>query len=445
MHKKRVIIGAMIVCLSGCCFAATHYVALDGTNNSPYLTWADAATNIQWAVDVATNGETVLVSNGTYNLTNQIIITSNITVRSANGRDFTFINGNYPAYTNRCVYMTNGVLDGFTISNGFMLGYGGADITNGYGGGVYSKGVVERTIKNCRITGCVATNVSGSGAKGGGVYNNAINIAFDWRMGSVIDNCEVIGNISYNGAGGGIFTDNALVTNCTIAGNTNTGSAGETRAGGISASGDTLISNCKIYGNVGAGGNNYGGGVDLNESAIIRNSLLYGNQGDRGGGILFYHTSSKIQNCTVVSNTGRSAGGGIFVITPAANTNCIENTICYFNMCSSGSNINVIVAPPAYIGSCQIVNSCIAPTNAFPTAGIVGYYYTNNIEANPQFVDKDANNWRLSANSPCINAGTNQSWMTGAVDLDGRTRIRYGTVDMGAFELILSGTIYGFH
>ena len=57
----------------------------------------------------------------------------------------------------------------------------------------------------------------------------------------------------------------------------------------------------------------------------------------------------------------------------------------------------------------------------------------------------DAGNYRLSANSPCVNTGTNQFWMTDSCDLDGRTRICYGTVDMGAYERIYDGTIYTLH
>jgi len=34
--------------------------------------------------------------------------------------------------------------------------------------------------------------------------------------------------------------------------------------------------------------------------------------------------------------------------------------------------------------------------------------------------------------------------MTNGVDMDGKKRIRYGTVDMGVYELIYNGTIYGF-
>ena len=68
-----------------------------------------------------------------------------------------------------------------------------------------------------------------------------------------------------------------------------------------------------------------------------------------------------------------------------------------------------------------------------------------NTDANPQFVAKDSGNFRLSARSPCVNTGTNQNWMMNAVDLEGRKHIRYGRVDMGAYELIYDGSIYTVH
>ena len=55
-------------------------------------------------------------------------------------------------------------------------------------------------------------------------------------------------------------------------------------------------------------------------------------------------------------------------------------------------------------------------------------------------------NLRLTAGSPCINAGTNQAWMAGDVDLDGRTRVdRFSRlVDMGCYEYVPVGTLFGF-
>jgi hypothetical protein len=71
-----------------------------------------------------------------------------------------------------------------------------------------------------------------------------------------------------------------------------------------------------------------------------------------------------------------------------------------------------------------------------------------NIAEDPCFVDLDGtddapltysdNDWHLGGDSPCVDAGRNESWMWRATDLDGNNRIFYGaqsaTVDMGAYE-----------
>ena len=81
-------------------------------------------------------------------------------------------------------------------------------------------------------------------------------------------------------------------------------------------------------------------------------------------------------------------------------------------------------------------NCCTYPS---PDLGV------DNITNAPLFANTNIANYRLSANSPCVNTGTNWSWMTNTFDLDGKQRIRYGTVDMGAYERIYEGSIYKFH
>jgi len=428
-YKRLIIIAGILIAAN--CPAATHYVM--PTNSlaaDPYTSWETAGTNLIAVVNAAqTNTGTMVVwvTNGTYYLTNQVVISQALTLQSVNGREVTIVNGNNSPgrpVTNRCFYLnaSGAVLDGFTITNGIALAYPG-------GGGLVS--IAGTITRNCRVTGCIASNSSGGGI----------------RTSGVITNCEIIGNIGVSGSGGISTGSGATIVNCTIASNRIGPYTTEISGVGITMGGGTKVINCNIRGNYRDASHtagSYGGGVCMSTAGgIIRNSLVWENFADNGGGISMYGCSATIQNCTVISNRATFTGGGIHGFIPVNSTGLIENTVSYFNTPGAGSNIYNWVNN-VYSGSWQVVNSCFAPTSAVPVIGFPACVYANNTQANPQFAGKDANNWRLTRDSPGVNAGTNQTWMDGAFDLDGRPRRdRFsGIVDMGCYEYLPQGAIF---
>ncbi len=73
--------------------ATTFYVNIGNPAPvAPYTNWTTAATDIQSAIDAATNGDLILVTNGVYGaggrrglwpITNRVVIDKAVTVRSA--------------------------------------------------------------------------------------------------------------------------------------------------------------------------------------------------------------------------------------------------------------------------------------------------------------------------------------------------------------------------
>ena len=69
--------------------ATTYYVATNGSNTSPYDTWAKAAASIQTAVNAASNGDIIIVGSsdghgaGTY--TENVNVNKQLTIKSENG------------------------------------------------------------------------------------------------------------------------------------------------------------------------------------------------------------------------------------------------------------------------------------------------------------------------------------------------------------------------
>ncbi|MEI6789385.1 MAG: choice-of-anchor Q domain-containing protein, partial [bacterium] len=296
-----------------------RYVSTAGTHVSPFTTWATAATNIQAAVDVALEGETVWVSNGVYaagsrvtgDMTSRVAITNTITVRSVNGPSGTIIQGT-PTICG--VYMAEKAwLIGMTVTNG---GAYGVDVGGVFGG----------SLSNCVLTG-------NTGFMAGGACSNTLY------------HCTLTGNTG-NGGGGGAFA-------------------------------------CTLF-----------------------NCVLVRNQSDYAGA-----TCCTLYNCTLADNSGNAgsvANSTVFNSILAGNPDGIEGS-------TDSSVYFSIYWMPAWLrwGEWE------------PEDGV-----------NPQFVDYTNGNYRLLANSPCVNAGTNGFWTAGAVDFDGQRRIypSGGRVDIGAFE-----------
>jgi len=368
--------------------ATTNYVSKTGNHVSPFTSWANAATNIQSAVDVASSDNTVLVTNGTYNTggavtpgyscLNRVVITNNITVKSLNGPENTVIFGKGPRGSNavRGVYMSAGILDGFFLSNGHTRTIGHQSYDRG-GGGVnlcVGKGVVT----NCTINGNMAHF-------GGGVF---------CRTESIIKNCNIYGNFA-NWGGGVVNWLDGTIQNCIINRNTASGFGGGYCGNGI-------VLNCIISSNSASNG----GGIFIELDGIIRNCIINDNSANSGGGV-FFNITGTVQNCTISRNTATGNGGGTYY-------GAVNNCIIWDNSASSGSN---------FYGS-TINYSCSYP---LPSG-------EGNIFDNPQFVS--VSNFHLQATSPCRNAGTNLPYVYNTTDLDGNPRLVGDRVDMGAYEFV---------
>jgi parallel beta-helix repeat protein len=333
----------IFLAVAGSARAAVHYVDLNSPSPTPpYTSWATAATNIQQAVDAATAGDEILVTNGIYatggravygTMTNRVAVDKLLTVQSVNGPQFTVIQGyQLPGVTNgdgaiRCVYLTYGAsLSGFTLTNGATRGFvNGEDYTRELnGGGLWCEST------NAVISNCVVT-ANSANSDGGGAYQGTLN------------NSILTGNSSYTGGGAA----------------------------------SSILNGCKLTGN---SAYVYGGGA---YDSTINNSMLSGNSAMVGGGA----SGGALNNCTLTGNSAQTGGGvsADYLNYLTIPYNCkLNNCIVYFNTAGDGANDD---------SNCTLNFCCTTPA---PASG------TGNISFDPQLSSAS----HLSANSPCRGTGS---------------------------------------
>ena len=367
--------------------AETRYVSLTGAHVPPFTSWADAATNIQDAVDVCDAGDVVLVTNGVYahggrtvysaTTTNRVVLDRPVVLQSVNGPADTVIRGAPAAGGGcgpeavRCIYASEGCrVAGFTL-------HGGHTGTNSAwgddsGGGIYCQSDV--VVSNCVLTGC------GAMYGGGGA------------MFGLLAYCSITSNAATCGAGAAA----SVLNHCLLTGNAATNDMGTGSGGG--AYWGAMI-NCIVAGNRAQ----YGGGGVAN--AALTNCVLCDNVASNGGGAW----AGTLANCVLSGNRATYGGGGALA---SALRNCI-----------AVSNSSTLWPSTANYRDCEIAHTLTAPL--CPGEG--------NLTGDPGFVDAGGGDYHLRSDSPCINAGDNAAAPASA-DPDGRARIIGNVVDMGAYE-----------
>lgn len=330
---------------------------------SEILNVPDDFETIQGGIDESEDGDTVLVQPGEYveniSFEGKAIVVGSLILTTGDEAyiDSTVIDGDENGSVVRFDHEENenSILIGFTLTNGTGSEDMEGDIA---GGGIYCEDSGP-TISHCVITDNTAD-------LGGAMY---IIAYLDVEApGPTLVNCIISENSAEEG--GGIYGNGEefILANCSVSNNSS-----ENVGGGIYGEYcDIILDNCLISGNTteGDGGGLYCDPVYL----VVFNCTISGNLASHGAGIFGRRQSSiKTVNSILWDNTSNELNlisrGGI-------------RLLIAFSDIEGGRDAAVIVDP-----------------------GEVNWL-ENNIDDDPLFVNPDEDDFRLTEDSPCVDAGT---------------------------------------
>ena len=184
-----------------------------------------------------------------------------------------------------------------------------------------------------------------------------------------------------------------------------------------------------------------GGGLYLIRSydnpCSITNSLFANNiSGHFGGGLAISDSSPLVCNLTVVNNHSYGVNcGGIFFYQQSSPV--VLNCIVYGNTNEAPLEEPVQMWSWTYDEYAPEFHNCLVQyglENISNNEFI--HVYENCIDADPLFVSANHEDFRLRNESPCINAGSNETpiEILKGLDLDGHWRVSGDRIDLGAYE-----------
>ena len=376
---KKLLALALCALVAGQAEARTLYVdASRPNNNGNGLKAQTAKRTIQAAINIAKNGDTILVLPGTYSP----IKTNNkkITIKSSKGKSKTTIKntaeGNVAVALLGKTWSIGGYVgsDGYEIpkessapfSRGTDTTLAGFVLDGGYAGSSYGVqlGVSGGSVKSATIQRIGLKN--GGPIKGGAA------------RGSKLTSCLITGN-RFIGSGWG------LVRNCTL-------------------------NQCKITGNEGSGS-----GSLASDSTLVNTLVAQNINKDCG------FDCSTLLNCTVADNESRYQYSALELAYGSKFCNCIlfNNKRRKASLSYDGITVK--------LGAASVHNASKGNT----------YTNTNKTNKDPKFVNAAKGNYKLRNGSYCINSGkltASQKKTVGSKDLAGNQRIKGKAVDRGCYE-----------
>lgn len=288
--------------------------------------------------------------------------------------------------------------------------------------------------------------------QGGGLYLvEASNV--------LLNNCIIGSNAAYAG-GAGVFCYNTALTAVNTTFTTNGVTYNTGGGGGICQAGnDISLIHCNFTSNAARMG---GGIYNFDGTLHLYDCILTVNIADYGGGGLFSQTNGSvdIQQCLFYNNTAnKSDGGGFYDSESSRGQVTISQSDFISNNCLVGTGGGMALKG---FGTRSIKNSIIWANSASGSRSILNYLLivtasnsiiedgfpgTGNMNTAPLFINLASLGgsdgiWRtaddglsVQPGSPAINAGSNAGVPAGlSQDITGTSRIRQGTVDIGAYE-----------
>lgn len=444
-------------------WAKIIFVKPSGVDSNDGLSWTKAKKTIQSAINISTAKDEIWVTSGTYY--ERIVLKNDIRLfggflgneSTLNQRDFrvniSIIDG---SKSGSVITIPPGAeistaIDGFTVRNGTGEHQG----DQLYGGGIYALDA-SATISNNTIKGNTAET-------GGGLWSNKSIILKDnlfqeneaiigggalliFGNNSVENNTFKLNKAADGGGGLNIPYSSGLISNNLF--ESNNAKVG----GGLSCKGshgiikrNTFKNNTGYFGaaiaNNGSTGittsnwmeNNVAlidGGAILcyaNTTESIFNNVIINNSAQIGGGLATKYSNPKIFNNTFVGNQASSVGGGVAFLEQG--TGILINNIISFG--SSGiyvdNGLNITMSNNNLFGNTSGNYSGVGPG-------------AQDVTLDPIFTDRTQKNFELTANSPCIDTGTDSGDVP-TEDYKGAIRPQDGdgsgiaNTDIGAFEL----------